>query len=231
LKINKNKLDDYKSKTLTKFARICDESEQEIARLRSELAHKNTQHAQLEAKYIKDIKGAKKEVREEIELQYRELYNAKFQIFDIEKQEMFDEMRELKEKIRQMGIPGFESEDEQEDEQDKEDEEFSLDYYKSKKTMKMSKYKSLIHEKFEEIAKERSDMIAKNYELKKENDMIEAEYQSVLFSKESLKQELDSKKTEILRLETKIRTLQDQNDELDRENDVLEGRLLKIALK
>ena len=89
-------LEAYKTKTLAKMARVWEESEQEIARLRAALDDKNQKHAQLEAKYIRDIKTAKFDAKEQIDIQYKELYNAKFHLFDIEKQEMYDQMKELK---------------------------------------------------------------------------------------------------------------------------------------
>ena len=49
-------LEEYKTKALNKMSQICDESELEIARLRSELNEKNQKYSQLETKYFKDIK-------------------------------------------------------------------------------------------------------------------------------------------------------------------------------
>lgn len=46
----------YKQKTLAKMARVWEESEQEICRLRRDLDERNLKHAQLEAKYLHDIK-------------------------------------------------------------------------------------------------------------------------------------------------------------------------------
>jgi len=56
----------------------------------------NQKYAQLEAKYLKDIKEAKIDTKKQLEMQYQEMYDAKFQVFDIEKQEMYDQMKELK---------------------------------------------------------------------------------------------------------------------------------------
>ena len=47
----------------------------------------NLKYAQLEMKYMKDIKAARIDAKEQVEVQYKEFYDAKFHLFDIEKQD------------------------------------------------------------------------------------------------------------------------------------------------
>ena len=228
-------LETYKTKTLSKMARIWEESEQEIWRLRSELEDKNNKYALLETKYMKDVKSARVEAKEQVELQYKEFYDAKFHLFDIEKQDMYDQMRELRDKIRSLGVSEFDSDlDDHHDSAHNLTKDntnpYTLEYGPSKSAMKMSKFKTAIHEKFEELAREKSEILSKNFELMKDNELLESEYQMSLFENQNLKQEIDSHKTDIKRLEANIKTFKHQIDELDKENDNLEHRLLKSAL-
>ena len=79
----------------------------------------------------------------------------------IRKYYMYDQMRELKDKIKSLGVSGFDSDFE--DHHDTKTNNvssdatnpFTLDYAPSKSAMKMSKYKTVIHEKFEELAREK----------------------------------------------------------------------------
>ena len=147
-------LEEYKKKTLGKMTRICQESEEEIFRLRTELDERIQLHTQLEAKYFNDIKKVRKESKEQAEMQFKEFYDAKFHMFDIEKQEMYDQMRELKNKISEYGIKIDDSEEDEDMDKvlNQPDDMYSLDYKRSVSAEKMSMYKSMIQEKFEQLA-------------------------------------------------------------------------------
>ncbi|CAI2383134.1 unnamed protein product [Moneuplotes crassus] len=222
-------LNEYKTKTLAKMSQLCEESEIEIARLRKELDDKNQKHSTLEAKYFQGLKESRKDAKEQIRTEYEELYNCKFQMFDIERQEMCDEMKELKNTIRRLGS-GILPQESDEGESPVKSPTKAKNQVDEVNPTKITKYKSMIQEKFEQLAYENSKNISRIFELEKEAELVEAHNKSLSFENESLKQECDRLKTDIKFFEMKEKGLRDQIAELDKENDILEGKLIKIAL-